>query len=130
MSLVDKIVKVNELLNEIDDYGNSLETKLSIVNGKIQDLLHYIENNRINILWCYSVLKQIKNLREERRKIKNDIELFAKYNDNRSKLLARNGRKYLEGEMIKKEKSLQTEYKNRQYSDEDIQEILKGGKNE
>jgi len=44
--------------------------------------------------------------------------------------LAKNGRKYLEGEMLKKEKLLQTEYKNRQYSDEDIQEILKGGKNE
>jgi len=130
MSLVDKVVKVNELLNEIDDYGNSLEVKLSVVNGKIQDLLHYIENNKINVLWCYSVIRQIKNLREERRKIKNDIELFAKYNDNRAKLLAKNGRKYLEGEMIKKEKSLQTDYKNRQYSDEDIQEILKGGKNE
>jgi len=57
MSLVNKIVKVNELLNEIDDYGNSLETKLSVVNGKIQDLLHYIENNRINVLWCYAVIK-------------------------------------------------------------------------
>ena len=128
MILVDEIAKATKILNEIDDYGNSLENKLEIVNGKIQDLLHYIENNKINILWCYSVIRQIKSLREERRKIKNDIELFAKYNDNRAKLLARNGRKYLEGEMIKKEKSLQTEYKNRQYTDNEIQSILEGGK--
>ena len=128
MILVDEIAKATKILNEIDDYGNSLENKLEIVNGKIQDLLHYIENNKINILWCYSVIRQIKSLREERRKIKNDIELFAKYNDNRAKLLAKNGRKYLEGEMIKKEKSLQTEYKNRQYTDNEIQSILEGGK--
>lgn len=70
MNVVEEIKEIIAKLDKIDDYNNSLGDKLSVVDSKTQDLLHYIENNKINVLWCYRMLKEIKSLRQERRKIK------------------------------------------------------------
>lgn len=126
MDIMAKITEAIDLLNAIDQYGNSLINKLSELDSKEQDLLHYIEDNRINMLWCYNIVKKIKEIRLERRKVKKDIELMGKYNDLKNRLASSDSRQFIIAELHKKEKSLQTTYKNRQYSEDDIRDILKG----
>ena len=81
---MDVMVKLEEAINildEIDKYHETLVDRLSELDLKQQDLLHYVEFNKINILWCYNMLKQLKAIRIERRKIKNDMSLLQKFND-------------------------------------------------
>ena len=44
MNVVEEIKEIVAKLDKIDDYNNSLCDKLSVVDSKTQDLLHYIEN--------------------------------------------------------------------------------------
>ena len=123
------MAKINEaikLLNSIDEYGSTLVSKLSDLDSKEQDILHYIENNRISVLWCYNIVKKLKDIRIERRKVKNDMELMSKYNDLKNRLSSKDNREFILSQLHVKEKQLNTTYKNRKYSEEDIRNILKG----
>lgn len=126
MELMAKITEVVDLLNAIDNYGGTLVNKLSVLDSKEQDLLHHIENNKINPLWCYFMVKKIKDIRVERRKVKNDMELMSKYNELKNRLASVDSRQFILSQLHIKEKQLQTTYKNRKYSEEDIQKILRG----
>ena len=126
MDVMAKIKEALDILNVIDEYGTSLNSKLSDLNQQQQDILHYIENNKINVLTCYNIVKKIKDIRVERRKIKNDIELITKYNELKNRLSSKDSRAFILTELHKKDKSLQTTYKNRQFSEEDIRDILRG----
>ena len=72
------------------------------------------------------MMKEMKELREKRRKIKNDMEILSKYNETKTKLLTSDNRKFLMTEIYKKDKQLNQPYKNREYTEEDMQKILKG----
>ena len=127
MNVITQINDIVDKLNELDVYDSGLEQKLKIVDGQTQDILHYIEHNKINMLTCYNLIKKIKTIRVERRKIKEDIEILKRYNELKQKLISNvDNRKIVLTEIYKKEKQLKTDYKNRQFSEEDIQNILKG----
>ena len=126
MEVIEKLEEAIDILNEVDTYGEKLNDRLRELNSKQQDLLHYIECNKINMLWCYRMVKELKRIREERRKVKNDIEILAEYRKMDGRLLTSTNRKFLLGDLHKKEKQLQTTYKNKQYTNEDINNILKG----
>lgn len=126
---MDIMAKINEairLLNSIDEYGSTLVSKLSDLDSKEQDILHYIENNKISVLWCYNVIRKLKDIRIERRKVKNDMELMSKYNDLKNRLSSKDNREFILSQLHVREKQLNTTYKNRKYSEEDIRDILKG----
>ena len=126
MDIMAKLTDAIDILNTIDEYDAALSYKLSELDCKEQDLLHHIEDNKINILWCYNIVKKIKEIRIERRKIKNDMELMSRYNEIKSKMTSKENRQFILVELHKKEKQLQTTYKNRQYSEDDIKAILMG----
>ena len=127
MNVITQINDIVDKLNELDVYDSGLEQRLKIVDGQTQDILHYIEHNKINMLTCYNLIKKIKTIRVERRKIKEDIEILKRYNELKQKLISNvDNRKIVLTEIYKKEKQLKTDYKNRQFSEEDIQNILKG----
>ena len=126
MDVMAKIKEALDILDVIDEYGNSLQQRLNELNHKQQDILHYIESNKINMLTCYNIVKKIKDIRVERRKTKNDIELITKYNELKNRLASKDSRQFIITELHKKDKALQTVYKNREYSEEDIKDILKG----
>lgn len=50
MDVVDEITDAINILNKVDEYGESLTSRLSELDSKEQDILHYIESNKINIL--------------------------------------------------------------------------------
>mgnify|MGYP003300143216 CR=1 FL=1 len=127
MDIIENVRKATELLNEVEDYGATLFDKLSVLDSKEQDLLHYIENNKINVLWCYKMVREIKNIRLERRKVKNDMELMYKFNEDKNKLASKENRGFILTNLNKRAKLFDIPYKNRQYSEEELQKIV-GGK--
>lgn len=127
MDIIENVRKATELLNEVEEYGATLFDKLSVLDSKEQDLLHYIENNRINVLWCFKMVREIKDIRLERRKVKNDMELIYKFNESKNKLASKENRPFIITELNKRAKLFDAPYKNRQYTDEELRNIL-GGK--
>lgn len=128
MEVLNKIDEALTILNDIDEYDSTLNGRLSELDSKEQDLLHYIENNKISILWCYKMVKEIKTIRQERRRVKNDMDLLSKFNELKSKISSKDNRQFILPELHKKEKQLSTIYKNRQYTEEDMNKIVGLGK--
>ena len=125
MEVIKTLQEITNTLNELDTYYDGLTNELSVIDLKIQDLLHYIENNNISILWSYKYIVELKKLRMERRRIKRDMFILSKYNEHKNKIISSCNRQFLMNEVYKAEKQLDTPYKNRQYKDEEIEEILK-----
>lgn len=127
MDVKEKITEAVELLNEIDQYDSGLSQLLSEYDEREQDLLHFIENNKINVLWCYKYTRELKTIREKRRIIKNDMEIIRKFNEHKTKLVSTiENRKILLAEIHKRENQLNCPYKNRRYTEEEIQKVIKG----
>lgn len=127
MDVLKTITEIVDKLNEIDSYDSGLSQLLSECDEKEQDLLHYIENNKINMLWCYRFVRELKNVREKRRNIKNDMERIIKFKEQKTKLASTTDNRHLMlAELNKREKQLNCPYKNRRYTEEELQKILKG----
>lgn len=126
MDVIKELTNIVNKLNAIDDYNTTLMDELSKLDLQEQDLLHYIEFNKINILWCYRMVREIKTIRQKRRKTKNNKELIARFNHIKNQLIFKNNRQALLDELRQKEESLNQPYKNRQYTDEEMQKVLKG----
>ena len=127
MNVIEKITQIVEIYNEIDQYESGLGQLLSECDEREQDLLHFIENNKINVLWCYKYTRELKTIREKRRVIKNDMEIIRKFNEHKTKLVSTiENRKIMLTEIHKREKQLNCPYKNRRYKEEEIEKILKG----
>ncbi len=127
MDVLKTIAEIVDKLNELDNYDNGLSQLLSECDEKEQDLLHYIENNKINMLWCYKYVRELKNIREKRRNIKNDMERIMKFKEQKTKLVSTiDNRQLMLAELNKREKQLNCPYKNRRYAEEELQKILKG----
>ena len=126
MDVIEEINEVVNRLNKIDEYNSTLADNLSELDCKQQDLLHYIENTKVSVLWVYRMIKELKNVRINRRKVKNDMELLSKFNEQKTKLLSKENRQFMLAEIHKKEKMLGKKYTNKQYTEEELQKILKG----
>lgn len=127
MVLTDSLQKLTEaikLLNEIEEYKNGLFDQLSEQDKKLSDLYHIIENQKLNTAQCYRIVKEIKNQRQIRRKVKNDMALFGTYDKHINKLLNESNRNMLLTELHKTNKKLGAEYSNRIYTEEEINKIL------
>lgn len=124
MNVLEKIKQAISILNEIDEYDSSLNNKLSTYDLKQADLLHYIENNKLTTAECYRVVKEIKNIREHRRKVKNDMEILSKYNQQKARLNSKDNRQLLIAELHKRVKQQGVRYNNKGYSNEELKRIL------
>ena len=56
MEIVKTLQDIVNELDSIDTYDEGLGGRLSEIDQKIQDLLHYIETNKISILWSYKYM--------------------------------------------------------------------------
>lgn len=69
-----KLKTALDSLKDIQDDISNLNNELSLVDKKEQDLLHIIENVRANASEGFSFYKQLHEIRNERRDIKNRLE--------------------------------------------------------
>jgi len=131
MNVKDKIVEVIELLDEIDEYDEGLGDMLSNSDSKLSDLYHLIEENKLKTNECYRIIQEMRKVLIERRKIKNDMLLMTVYNKEKEKLQSTKNRVFLKQSIFKKEREIKDSvYKKRIYTDEKINEILEGAKND
>ena len=125
MNIVEEVKEVISKLNAIDSYNSSLSQQLSVIDKKQQDILHLIESQKISAFEAYRIIKELRQVRIERRKIKNDMELLRVYDENKNKLSLNENRQFLLHEVCKKEKNLNTEYKYQEYTKEELESIIK-----
>ena len=65
--------QIIRLLNEIENKRNYLRQKESDLELAQQDLLHKAENENFNIVQGYDIAKGLKEIRQARRSIKNEL---------------------------------------------------------
>ena len=125
MNVLDNIKQAIDLLEQNEEYYEGLHDLLSKYDRKIDYWMHYIEFNNIKVTETYKIIKEIKRLREERRILKNDIELIKVYKENESKMQNVSNRKILLTQLCKidnKQKSAKYNYD--AYTKEEANEIL------
>ena len=126
MDIVEEIKNIVVKLNELEKYKEELPQKLSIQDSKEQDILHLIEYEKFTAFEAYRLLKELKKVRKERRIVKNDCELLQCFSANKNKILNENNRQFLLQDLYNKQRNLKAKYKNRQYTEEEFNKILKG----
>ena len=120
MEVIDRLLDANKILDEVEEYFEKLPSQQSKVDSELSDLYHYIENKNLNASQSCKIVKQIKLKRIERRKILKDYEISKVYKVNSTKLSNKENRQFLFNDLNKAKKSLDTEYKNRIYTDEQL----------
>ena len=89
----------------IDNEAKKIVDELSQKDLERQDILHYIENNKLNASEYARVGKLLRKVSIERREIKKDLE---KINCLRDKLTNKYNNKLISGDIIKALKGIQT----------------------
>lgn len=124
MDIKQKLIDVVATLNELDNYLEEIPEKQSKIDLAISDLYHYIENNTLNSKSSYRVVKELKTILQERRKLKQEQDLLRTYNIHRNKLTQIDNRGLLLSEVNKTEKIVNLPYKNRIYDEEELKTKL------
>lgn len=125
MEVINAVIEVSKILDEIDKFDSNVSNKMSEFDNKLIDLYHYIENNPIDTKKAYRLCKELKSILNERRDLKNNVELLREFQKHKLKL--NNGianRQVLLSEMGKRAKSLNQPYKYRIYTDEELKEKI------
>ena len=125
----DKIIadKIRELVKTLDDIDGLIKTRveeLQKIDLELSDWLHFIENNEFEEQISHKVVMKIRELRKKRRSLCKEQAIEEVYKNNSSKVMGNNTRPFLLTEVERTIKNLDSEYKNRVITDEDIQEIL------
>lgn len=122
--IIDKINQAINILDEIDDMIQSQSTELQQVDLELSDLYHLIEFNELNEKQSYKFIKRIHELRLKRRSLQKEHDIENTYKNQANKMMGNNTRQFLLNEINKTIKQLDTTYKYRVLTDENIQELL------
>lgn len=127
MNVLEKIIKVSDLLNELDDFEETICEKVSYYDCKVSDLYHLLEDMKLNSKNCYRFCKELKQVLNERRECKQNMSVYQKYKANSQKLInGKENRKILLSSLGKEEKNTRLPYKNRVYTKEELEEKIGG----
>lgn len=122
--IAEKIRTLISTLDEIDELINTRNAEMQKIDLELSDWYHFIENNDFDEKVSHKVVSKIRELRQARRGLCNEMAIEDTYKNNASKVMGKNTRPFLLTEIEKTVKQLDSEYKNRIITDEDIQEIL------
>lgn len=126
MEVIEKIREAIILLNNIDEYNETLPSLMSSNDLAISDLYHYIENNTMNSKSSYRIVKELKEKLKERRRLKSEQDIIRVFNNHKQKLIEINNRKMILVDLGKEQKKLQSPYKNRIYTEEELKQKMEG----
>ena len=119
------IVKVVCSLNAIDDYIEMCNKSLSDQECKLLDLYHTLERFDLSDAQGRRLLKELKKVLMERRRLKNEIHLGTIYNNHKGKLAGNGGRDIIiQATSACIGRQDEAGYKNRYYSNEQLNAIL------
>ena len=103
MEIEDLLKTMLVFFQDIDKRLEKLSKELSITDTKQQELLHYIENHNLNAVESCKIIKLLKTVREERREIKNEINVVQSLKDT---FVDKYKNKFIEKDLIKALKNL------------------------
>lgn len=121
--LVDKITQAVKILDEIDEMISTQGQELQKIDLELSDLYHFIENNNVTDNTSVKLIERIKQLRLLRRSLQREYEIENAYKNNSSKMMGNGTRSFLLNTIKQTVKNLNSEYKNRVLTDEDIQNL-------
>ncbi len=124
MEVLEKITQAIKLLQEIEKYKEELPALQQEVDYRLSDLLHKIENDSLNAPQSCKIVKEIKKQRLIRRDYQNDYEILRTYTNNVTKLMNAGNREMLLSELKKTNNRLNQPYKNRIYTNDEMNELL------
>lgn len=125
MSVIENIKQAIDMLEHNEQYYSELMELQSKTDKKIDYWLHYIELNNVPVTQSYKIIREIKRLRQERRKYKNDFELIKVFKDNEQKMCNVSNRKILLSNICKTDNKQQNAvYSYDAYTEEEKNEIL------
>lgn len=103
MEIEDLLKTMLVFFQDIDRRLEKLSKELSIADTKQQELLHYIENHNLNAVESCRIIKLLKTVREERREIKNEINVVQSLKDT---FVDKYKNKFIEKDLIQALKNL------------------------
>ena len=121
--LVDKIIQAVKILDEIDEMISTQGQELQKIDLELSDLYHFIENNNVTDNTSVKLIERIKQLRLMRRSLQREYEIENAYKNNSSKMMGNGTRSFLINTIKQTVKNLNSEYKNRVLTDEDIENL-------
>ena len=90
---------------DIDKRLKELSNEQSITDIKQDEILHYVENHKLNASQSCKIIKQLKKVREERRLVKNEIDVIHSLKDT---FADKYKNKFIEKDIIQAIKNLKT----------------------
>lgn len=128
MEVLENIKQAIQLSRDNEEYYQQLNGEnglISICDKKIDYWEHYIEFNDLNLKQLYRVYKEIKKLRLERRKYKNDAELIRTFKEHEQKMMNAQNREMLLIQVCKTDgKQKNAKYSYSAYTEEEKNKIL------
>ena len=125
MDIFKQFEKALAMLNTIENEEEKLYTKQSELDSKIQWWLHYLENNKLTTKQSYRITRELKQLRQERRIVKNNIDLLRSFHEAEDKLRGKDNRSMLLGQLRKlKNRQENWSYTNDCYTEKELEKIL------
>ena len=122
--IYEKIQESMQLLDEIDNMIDSQSNELQEIDYKISDILHYLENNEVNDKECIKIVQLLQEFRKIRRSLHKEYEIEKTYKENSGKVMGNNTRQMLIAEINKTIKQLDSEYKYRVITEDEIKLLI------
>lgn len=124
MKVEDILKHTLALFQDIDKRLNELRNMQSEWDIKQDELLHYIENHKLDAIKSCKIVKQLKYVRTERRQVKNEIDVIKSLKDT---FVDKYKNKFIEKDLIqalKKLKELEIRKNNPKYTYQHLTEEL------
>lgn len=121
---LDQIKQIVSLLNSIDEKYDSISDRQSVVDSKISDIYHYIENNTMNSKSSYRIVKELKNVLSQRRELKKEQSILQIFQNEKERLKIKNNRSMLLAEVCKEDKGYNKKYNYRIYDEEEFKKQM------
>ena len=125
-ALVERLVDIVESVESLADEPKWYYDKVHECDLKIQDLLHLLENGTFKSYEYIRIATHIKKVRMERRIAKENQELTRLFMNSLAQLQSQGSRTMLEDKIYKTYKDINQPYKNRFYTEEEIEQIVAG----
>lgn len=131
--ILSEYIKILSSLDDVENKLSSAEDKQSEVDLRILDVLHFIEelplytDSKLTPSQCQELVYMLQEFRQIRRSYKREQCLNDTLESHRAKIAYNSQRQMLIAELKKKEKDLQTLYKPRKMSYEEIWDMITQG---
>ena len=127
MDVLEKVIQLNKIMDDLDNFDGSIPDLQQEIDYKVSDLYHYLENTTMDSKKSYRFCKELKKILLERRQIKNNIAISNSYSSQKQKFMSgADNRKIALSAIGKTKKQLESTYKYRIYTEEQIKEIMEG----